>query len=27
MSAYIKNTEKSQVNNLILDLKLLDKQE
>jgi hypothetical protein len=27
MSAYIKRTEKSQINNLILQLKLLEKQE
>jgi hypothetical protein len=27
MSAYIKNTERSQINNLILYLKLLEKQE
>jgi hypothetical protein len=27
MSAYIKNTERSQINNLMLHLKLLEKQE
>jgi hypothetical protein len=27
MSAYIKNTERSQINNLMLQLKLLEKQE
>jgi hypothetical protein len=27
MTAYIKNTEKSQINNLMLHIKLLEKQE